>query len=478
MYQLSTLLRATIIALLVVVRGINCSPVSGLQMKVGPSGIRHGHWVAAWASMPQLTEPTNLPPRPFVGAATLPYPKKTLGWLPAEIVPTQNETGRVFFNSTIRQTLHMSIGSDMIRVRISNAFGAADLPITAVTVALPGLGKRGGTGASTIREETLQALTFSGSQNYTIPSGALAVSDPINFRIKPESVLTISIYLADGQKTNFLTSHPDSLTTSHLALGNYISAQDLANTSTQSVGHWYFVSAVEAWAPPSSKAFVIIGDSITDGTGSDTDMNNRWPDRLLHKMRETGFPSQIAVISQAANGNRLLNDGRGPNALSRIDRDVISLSGVAYAMVFEGVNDIGNAPATTQAQVAVAERIISAYKQIITRIHSKEIPVFGATIAPFMAPNPKLQHYSEPARNMARQKVNTWIRTSGAFDAVVDFDMILADPKNPDRLLPRYDSVDYLHPSVAGYQAMADAFPLNIFLEFENGTNSFSRKKP
>ncbi|OJD20033.1 hypothetical protein AJ78_00049 [Emergomyces pasteurianus Ep9510] len=454
MYRLSALLRATIITILVAVGAINGSPVSGLTKKAEPV-ILHGHWVATWASMPQLTEPANLPPRPF------------------------NETGRVFFNSTIRQTLRMSIGSDIIRVRISNAFGAADLPITAVTVALPGSEVSGGTGARTIQAQTSQALTFSGSQNYTIPSGALAVSDPINFRIKPESVLTISIYLADGQKTNFLTSHPESHTTSHLSLGNYVSVQDLTDPSTQSVEHWYFVSAVEAWAPHSSKAFAIIGDSITDGTGSDTNMNNRWPDRLLSKMQKqkTGLLAQIAVISQAVSGNRLLNDGRGPNALSRIDRDVIALSGVGYAMIFEGVNDIGNAPATTQAQAAVAERIIAAYKQIITRIHSTGIPVFGATIAPFMAPDPELQHYSEPARNMARQKVNAWIRTSGAFDAVVDFDMILADPKNRSRLLSKYNSGDYLHPSVSGYQAMADAFPLDIFPKFEHGTNSFSRKK-
>ncbi|PGH13760.1 hypothetical protein AJ79_03459 [Helicocarpus griseus UAMH5409] len=452
MHRLSALLLTLVTTLLVVAEGVNASPIEqGDLAKKAASGVRRGHWVSTWTSMPQLTEPGNLPPEPF------------------------KEEERVFFNSTIRQTLHMSIGSDIIRIRFSNAFGTTDLPITAVTVALPEE-ENGGSGTSTIRSETLQTLTFSGSQNYTIPSGALVVSDPINFPVKPQSVITVSVYLEEGQTTNYITSHPGSRTTSWFSFGNYISAQNLTDPSTQSVEHWYFVSGVEAWSPTISKAFVVVGDSITDGRASDDNKNNRWPDLLLARMQENHFTSRIGVNNQAAGGNRLLHDGLGPNVLSRIDRDVLAQSGVGYAMVFEGVNDIGNEPTTTEAQKAVAERLIAAYKQIITRIHAHGIPVFGATIAPFCAPDPKDQAYSDPTREMARQIVNKWIRTSGAFDAVVDMDKILADPKNPDRLLPKYDSGDYLHPGVAGFQAIADAFPLDIFREFEDGTNSFTKK--
>jgi lysophospholipase L1-like esterase len=393
------------------------------------------HWVDTWTSMPQLTETSNLPNAPFTQPSV------------------------IFPNSTIRQTLHMSIGGDQIRIRISNAFGVSDLPITAVTVALP---VNGSAGVSGIQTSTLKTVTFSGLSSVTIPNGALIVSDPINFSIKPQSMLTVTIFTAQGQTTNSITSHPGSRTTSWFSFGNFVSAPSLTDASTQSVAHWYFVSAVEVLAPITTGAFVIVGDSITDGRGSDTDKNNRWPDLVLAKMQASPATSNIAVVNQAAGGNRILADGLGPNALGRIDRDVLAQSGVSFAMIFEGVNDIGTAAATTADQQAIGDRLIWSFKQIASRLQTSGIPVFAATITPFSG-DPTIQPYSSPVREVTRQRVNTFIKTSGIFDAVIDFDKLLADPKNSSQLNPIYNSGDFLHPNVAGYQHLADNFPLTIF---------------
>ncbi|KAJ4356468.1 uncharacterized protein N0V89_004501 [Didymosphaeria variabile] len=367
----------------------------------------------------------------------------------------------------------MSVGASQIRLKISNAFGVTNLPITAVTVALP---VNGSAGVHQVQPSTLQKVTFSGKDGISIPNGALAVSDPLTFKIKPQSMLTVSIYLEKGQTTNSITSHPGSRTTSYWQFGNDVSSSSLAvtNTSTQSAAHWYFLSAVEAWVPPSSGTLAIIGDSITDGRGSETDKNNRWPDLLLARLQKNPFTSRIAIANQAAGGNRVLADGLGPNALGRVERDVLSHPGVRYAMVFEGVNDIGSADATSAAQGAIYEGLVQAYEQIVTRIHAFGIPVFGATITPFSAPaNFTGQPYSDPEREKTRLRINTFIRESGTFDAAVDFDKMLADPKISSQLKDEYDSGDYLHPNVKGYQRLADLFPVGIFAAWEQGADEF-----
>lgn len=181
------------------------------------------------------------------------------------------------------------------------------------------------------------------------------------------------------------------------------------------------------------------------------------------------------MLNQAAGGNRILADGLGPNVLARIDRDVLSHSGVKYALIFEGVNDIGTAPATAEAQQAVGDRLLWAYAQIATRVRAHQLPLFGATITPFSAPsNVTIQPYSDPLREATRQRVNAWIRMSGTFDAVVDFDEMLRDPSVPSQLNPKYDSGDYLHPNPAGYQALADGFPLSLFAKFAGGVSGFT----
>ncbi|KAJ7666079.1 SGNH hydrolase [Mycena polygramma] len=402
-----------------------------------------GRWVNTWTSMPQLTEPANLPSPPFNGSTS------------------------VFFNSTIRQTLHMTIGGDQVRVRFSNAFGVNDLQITAATVALP---VGGVSGASEIETTTLKTLTFSGSPSFTVPEGALVVSDPVAFPIKSQSTIAVTLYLAEGQDGFSITSHPGSRTTTWISFGNLLWAGDMTGPSTTSLPHWYFVSAVETFGA-SSSAFVVIGDSITDGEGSDTDKNNRWPDILFVRMQKNAATAQISVNNQAAGGNRILTDGKGPNALGRVDRDILAQSGVKYAMIFEGVNDINKAAATTEVQTVIGERLIAAFKQIATRVHVAGIPIFAATITPFSAP--ANDSSTSSVREATRQRVNAWIRTSGVFDAVIDFDKVVADPAVPSQLIPTFNSGDFLHPNVAGYTAMAAAFPLDLFTQFAEGVSRY-----
>lgn len=296
----------------------------------------------------------------------------------------------------------MTTDASQIRLKFSNVFGGSNLPITAVTVALPA---NNTAGIYQIQSQTVQKVTFSGKDSISIPNGALAVSDPLNFAIKAQQVVTVTAYLAAGQTTNSITSHPGSRTTSWWQFGNAVSAASLAITdpATQSAAHWYFLSSIEAWVPKSTGSLLIVGDSITDGRGSTTNQNNRWPDLLLARLQKDTATKSISIGNLAAGGNRILADGLGPNAFGRIDRDVLAHPGVKYAMVFEGVNDIGSAAATDAAQGAVYESLVQAYKQIATLIHAHGIPVFGATITPFSAPsNFTGQPYSSPVREKTR----------------------------------------------------------------------------
>jgi lysophospholipase L1-like esterase len=397
-----------------------------------PQPDRGAHWVHTWVSMPQLTEPGNLPPAPFT------------------------QTNLVLADATLRQTLHTSVGGQRIRLRFSNAFGGTDLPITAVSVALPADGRAG---VSAIRAGTGHPVTFHGQSGVDIPVGAQAVSDPLGFTLAPQANVTVTIYLATGQASNNITSHPGSRTTSYMLAGNHVTDADLPGAAA--TAHWYFLSGVEVWASHDTAAAVMLGDSLTDGRGSTTDMNDRWPDQLLARLQRNPGTARVAILNQAAGGNRVLHDGLGPNALARLDRDVLACSGVRWLVVFEGVNDIGTAAATEAAQKQVADDLIAAYDQIVTRAHAQDIRVYGATITPFGGNT----GYDDAAglREAARQRVNDWIRTSHRFDSVIDFDLAARDPANPRQLLATLDVGDHLHLNPAGYTVLADAVPARLF---------------
>lgn len=303
------------------------------------------------------------------------------------------------------------------------------------------------------------------------------MSDPVlDFPVAAGSVVTISLYLAGGQTTNSITSHPGSRTTSYFVQGDSVNASDIQVTSpaAQKADHWYFISTLSGYlaapSPPDADAgaLAVVGDSITDGRGSTTNLNDRWPDVLSSHLQSRPSTSSISVLNLAAGGNRVLYDGLGPNALSRVDRDVLAASGVKYVLVYEGVNDIGTAPTDAASQQTVGTRLIAAYDQIITRVHGKGLPIFGATITPFSGPG---QAYSDPERERTRQRVNEWIRESGRFDAVVDFDELVRSKTQPGQLAAEYNSGDYLHLNPHGYEAMGNAVDLGLFETFKDGVD-------
>ncbi len=389
------------------------------------------HWVNTWSAMPQLTEPGNMPPAPFTGDRA------------------------VLVDTTLRQTVRVTTGGDRVRLRFSNAFGGGALPLTAVTVALP-LGGRAGVGA--IEPGSSRPVTFSGSGSTTVPVGAQVVSDPLDFTLRPGTNLTVTAYLAEGQASLALTSHPGSRTTSYLVHGDHTEDADLPGATP--TNHWYLLSDVEVLSRPATTAVAVLGDSLTDGRGSTTNGNDRWPDQLFDRLQQRPGTRHIAVVNQAAGGNRVLNDGLGPNALARLDRDILAHSAVEQLIVFEGVNDLGTAAATPDAQQRVTADLVAAYEQIIVRAHAQGIRVYGATLLPFGGNTP----YDDAAghREAARQAVNTWIRTSGRFDAVLDFDRAVRDPDDPSRLLPGLHDGDWLHLNPEGYRILAEAVPAGL----------------
>ncbi|KAK5663339.1 hypothetical protein OQA88_3767 [Cercophora sp. LCS_1] len=385
------------------------------------------HWVTTWASMPQLVEPHNLPPTPFNGS-----------------------TG-VFVDSTLRQTVYLTQDADIIRLYFSNAFGATDLPISGATVGLP---VNGTAGSAAVVPGSVQTVTFSGKSSFIIPPGALVVSDPLNFTIRAQTSLSVTAYLATGQSGFAVTGHPGSRTTSHAAPGSHLTSPDLSVLpGAGKTDHWYFLSSIEAWLPTKHATLAIVGDSITDGRGSTTNGNNRWPDQLLRLLQSSKETSHIAIANQAAGGNRVLNDGLGPSALARLERDVTAQSGVKWALIYEGVNDLGTSPTDPASLSSTGDRLITAYDQIVTRLHRAGIAVFGATITPMSGPG---QGYSDVGRERERQRVNEWIRGSGRFDGVVDFDEVVRDKSNGTQLATEYDTGDYLHVNVEGFGKMAE----------------------
>jgi lysophospholipase L1-like esterase len=374
------------------------------------------HWVTTWGCGPQLTEPKNLPPAP-------------LG------------------NSTLRQFVHVTIGGSHLRVRFSNAYGTSPVVINSAHVALAAGAGSGGTGD--INPATDVALAFHDMPSVTIPPGEDAWSDPLDFNLPALTNLAVSIYFGDVSATS-INGHPGSRTTSFIQDSNVVSAASMPSASK--TAHWYIVTGVDVMADASSKALVILGDSITDGRGSTTDGNNRWPDNLAQRLITNAPTAGVGVANMGIGGNGLFG-GLGPAAIKRFDRDVINQSGVRWAIIFEGVNDIGGDRSGT-----VATNLISGYKQFIDKAHAHNLLIYGATITPFGT-----SFYDSPLHEAERQTVNAWIRTNNVDDGVIDFDAAVRDPATPTKLLPAYNFNDWLHLSPEGYRAMASAIDLNLF---------------
>lgn len=371
-----------------------------------------GPWVGTWGTSPQLTETRNLPPAPGL---------------------TSN---------TLRQIVQVSIGGNKLRAKFSNAFGTNPVTMSSIHLALS-------TGGSTIKTGSDRALTFQGKPSVTIPAGEIVVSDPLDFDLAPLSDVAVTIDFGDTSAA--VTGHPGSRSTSYLQPGDSVSEVELP-TAAQTQ-HWYILTGMDVEANHPSAAIVTLGDSITDGRGSGTDKNDRWPDDLARRLQSDKNTADIAVLNEGIGGNCVLRGGLGPTVVSRFDRDVLSPSGVRWLIVLEGVNDIGGSH-----DASVATNLIVAYGQIIDQAHARRLRVYGATILPFGR-----SFYDSPAHEAARETVNQWIRTSDKFDAVIDFDAVMRDPQNPSHLLPAADSGDHLHPNEAGYEIMADAIDLKLF---------------
>ena len=335
-----------------------------------------GRWVGTWAASPQLTEPANMPPEPGLADATL------------------------------RQVVHVSLGGKRLRVRFSNAFGTKPLTILSAHVAASA-------GGAAIKPEGGKPLTFGGRTSVTIPTGAPMVSDPVDFDLAPLSDLAVTIRVKDPTKA--ITGHPGARCTSYLQAGD---AVDGARPAARGP-HPALVLPVRrrrGRRDAEAAAVAVLGDSITDGRGSPTDGNGRWTDHLARRLHEGEGTARVGVLNQGLGGNRVLNDGLGPNALARLDRDVLAQPGVRWLIVLEGINDLGTRSAT-------ARDLIGAYEQIILRAHARGIKVYGATILPCEG-----SFYFNPGLEAARQEVNAWVRESGRFDAVIDFDAATRDP--------------------------------------------------
>ena len=383
------------------------------------------NWVASWGASQQIPEPQNaLSPEDLIDA-------------------------------TLRQVFHLSVGGRALRVHFSNAFGTEPLRITSAHIAKPLT-----PASSAIDPSSDRPLTFAGNAEATIPPGAELISDPVDYVVPPLSDLEVSIYLQSPPARE--TGHPGSRATSYYVHGNLVGAASL--TEPKHVDHWYQVSQIDVQFAPGAASVIALGDSITDGHGATTNGNNRWTDVLAARLQGSPATRNIGVSNQGIGGNHLLSDGLGPNVLARFDRDVLAPTAARWVIVFEGVNDLGglarDGEVSAEQHRALVERVLAAYRQITERAHSHGLRVFGATITPYVGSN---YYHPGPLSEADRQAVNHWIRSSGNFDAVLDFDGVVGDPEHPNRLLPAYDCGDHLHPSPAGYKAMGDAIPLSLF---------------
>jgi lysophospholipase L1-like esterase len=361
-----------------------------------------------------------------------------------------------FFDQTVRELATISIGGSKVRVVLTNEYGTRPLTIGAAHVAIFDKG-------AAIQAGSDRALTFGGKDQITIPPGAPAISDPVDLAVAPLATLAVSLYLpAVSPATTF---HWEGRQTAAIIKGNHVADVDFKPDSTMTAK--VFLSEIMVDAKPGARAIVTFGDSITDGDGSTVDANHRWPDNLARRLAERAGPP-VAVINEGISGAKVLKDRMGTNALSRFDHDVLVQPHADTVVLMMGINDIGwpEMLLSPDDKVPTADEIIAGYQQLIARAHLHNLRIFGATLTPFedtFHGTPLFGYYS-PEKDKVREAVNQWIRDSGQFDGVLDFDAVVRDPARPAHVLAAYDAGDHLHPNDAGYVAMANSIDLDKLL--------------
>lgn len=400
-----------------------CIIVASVLLALPLGAQKPTRWLATWSPSPSAA-----PPMPPSGAL--------------DRTPT-------YVDRTIRQIVHTTLGGDSVRIRLTNEYGERALVIGAAHIAVRDTG-------TAIRSETDRVLTFGGHSTVTLRPGAVMISDPIAFNVPALTDLSVSLWVKDTIRA----------TTRH-ALGlqaNYVSAHgDLTSvarfTPDTTIMQWLWLTGVDVVNPRGTGVIVAIGNSITDGAASTPGTNSRWPDVLARRLLASGEPPK-AVVNAGISGGRVLAPVAGPSALARFDRDVLMQPGVTHVILLEAINDLTRGTASTDPRDTVTvQDIIAGYQQLITRAHERGVMVFGATLTPVGGLNlPAIATV-----DLKRRAVNEWIRTSKAFDGVIDFEAATRDPSQPDRFLTAYDSGDHLHPSDAGYKAMGDFIDLTLF---------------
>ncbi len=374
------------------------------------------YWLATWSTGPQRVEPHNLPPEPGLS------------------------------HNTLRSIVRVSQGGETLRLKLSNEFSSEAVTINGVNIARHRQ-------AGEIDPHTIVPVLFSGSAIITMAPGAAILSDPVNFNLQAGSTVAVSI--AFGSTSTDVTGHPGSRTTSYIAKGEQLSQQDLS--AAAQADRWYVLTGIEVLAQEPAAAVVILGDSITDGRGSGTNKQNRWPDILAERLRAHPATNHVAVINQGIGGNCVTRDCLGPSALDRFERDVLNQAGVKWLIIFEGINDIGQINSPDEAEKIAAD-LIAAYQTMINQAHAARIKVYGATLLPFAT-----SFYDSPERQTAWQEVNEWIKHSGQFDALIDFEEVMTENDQPGVLRADADTGDHLHPNEQGYKIMGEAVDLALF---------------
>ncbi|MCQ2157955.1 MAG: SGNH/GDSL hydrolase family protein [Bacteroidales bacterium] len=372
-------------------------------------------WVASWAPALQVAEPHNCPPEPFLEG------------------------------NSLRQIIQLSTGGDQFRIRLSNIFNEDETQIVSVEVA-----KALTMGESPeIDKKTVHKVLFNGSKAVTMKAGESIVSDVLDFPVSNRENLAVTIRFGKVSST-CITSHPGSRTSSYIATGKKPDFSKAVRTD-----HWYILSGVDVRAREFSRLVCVIGDSITDGRGTTTNGQNRWTDVLSRRLLMNPTTQNVAVVNKGLGGNNIVRGGLGPAAQTRFGRDIFEEPGVRYVILFEGVNDIG----TSFDPLKTVSEIIRIYKDVIEDIHSRGLKVFGATVMPFEG-----NGYFTAEKEAARQALNAWIRNYKGFDGLIDFDAVMRDPQNPQRLREKYlFENDWLHVNAQGYFDMGSSIDLKLF---------------